>query len=212
MSAEHGESLRISAPGEMHIDYLRLLPIILGMNFRPLLLIVCSLPLCAQQQPSDNSQPKPTASVSATTRLLNAKTVYIKQLTGDEMVYEMVNNAIVGWPRYTVVDSPDKADLLIEVASPAVQKKDDSNKTSLQGGSSGRDPRTPQVPTTTYSDPDVKLFVRDAHTRAVLWSGREPAKEAFKQAKTDQNLMDATEKLLNKFHERVEPAPADSPK
>lgn len=211
MSADHGESPRDERSSGMHSRLFQLLPIILGMNFRLLLLIVCALPLCAQEQPSDNPQPKPATSVSATTRLLNAKTVYIKQLTGDEMVYEMVNNAIVGWPRYTVVDSPEKADLLIEVSSPVVQKKDDSNKTSLQGGSSGKDPRTPQIPTTTYSDPDVKLFVRDAHTRAVLWSGREPAKEAFRQAKTDQNLMDATQKLLDKFHERIEPAPAASP-
>jgi len=123
------------------------------------------------------------------------------------MAFDIVNNAVIGWPRYVVVDSPEKADLLIEVSSPEAPKKDKDKDggTTVSGGSDGRDPRAFQVPTTTYTSTDVKLIVRDAHTRAVLWAATEPAKEAFRQAKTDQNLIDATQKLVRKFHDRIEP-------
>lgn len=153
---------------------------------------------------TESAPAKPTGPISTTARLLNAKTVFIKQVAGNELAFDVVNNAIAGWPRYIVVDSQEKADLLIEVSAPAEQKKDD--KTSVQGDSgSGRDPRAMQMPSTTYTDTDVKLVVRDSHTRAVLWAGKEPAREAFRQAKTDENLMAAAQKLFRQFHDRVEP-------
>jgi hypothetical protein len=136
---------------------------------------------------------------------LNAKTVFIKQISGNDMVFDIVNNAVVGWPRYIVVDSPEKADLLIEVSAPEAPKKDESSKTSVQGGAGGQDPRAMRVPPPSYSSNDVKLVVRDSHTRAILWAGSEVAKEAFRQAKTDQNLVDATQKVVQRFHDRIEP-------
>ena len=183
------------------------------MRLRLLLPILCCLPLCGQQAPSENPQPKPAPSVSATTRLLNAKTVFVKKIAGGDIAFDILNNAIIGWPRYIVVDAPEKADLLIEISSPAPPKKDEDSKTSVSGSSNGRDPRTPPPATTTYSDTDVKVFVRDAHTRAILWSGREPTKEAFRQAKTDENIMEAAQKLFHKLQDRIEPpaAPAATP-
>ena len=141
-------------------------------------------------------------------RLLNAKTVFVRKVAGDDMAFDIVNNAVIGWPRYIVVDSPEKADLLIEVSSPEEPKKDKDGGTTVSGSAGGRDPRAMQMPPTTYTSTDVKLIVRDAHTRAILWAGTEPAKEAFRQAKTDQNLIDATQKLVRKLHDRVEPPPA----
>ena len=181
------------------------------MRLRLILPMLCCIPLCGQQAPPENPQPKPAQSVSATTRLLNAKTVFVKKIAGGDIAFDIMNNAIIAWPRYIVVDDEKKADLLIEVSSPAPPKKnDEDSKTSVSGGSGGRDPRTPVVPTNTYSDTDVKVFVRDAHTRAILWSGREPTKEAFRQAKTDENIIEAAQKLFHKLQDRVEP-PAASP-
>ena len=177
-----------------------------------LVLILCCVSVCAQQTASEKEAPKPAGSVSATTRLLNAKTVYVKKIAGGDIAFDIVNNAVVGWPRYIVVDDPEKADLLIEVSSPAPPKKDENNGVKGSSGSgAANDPRAFHEPTTTFTDTDVKILVRDAHTRAILWSGREPAKEAFRQSKTDDNLIEATQKLVEKLHDRVEP-PAPSPK
>jgi hypothetical protein len=166
----------------------------------------------AQQTASESQPAKPAASVSATTRLLNAKTVCVKKIAGGDIAFDIVNNAIVGWPRYIVVDDPGKADLLIEVSSPAPPKKDENNGVKGSSGSgAGSDPRALPAPTNTYTDTDVKIFVRDAHTKAILWSGREPAKEAFRQAKTDENLIEAAQKLVQKLHDRVEPPAPPTP-
>lgn len=179
------------------------------MHFRFLLLMLCSLPLCSQQTTTpETAPPKPASSVSATTRLLNAKTVFLRNVGGSDTPFEIVNNAIIGWPRYTVVDSLDKADLLIEVSSPEdpnKKKKEDSGGTSIKGSSSGRDPRAVSAPSNTYSSTDIKLLVRDAHTRAILWAGTEPAREAFRDSKTEENLIAATQKVLRKLHDRIEP-------
>jgi len=181
-----------------------------AMRIRLLLSILCCLPIYAQQQaPSDSPPPKPAApSVSATTRLLNAKTVFLKNVVGGDIPLEILNNAVVGWPRYTVVDALEKADLLIEISSPEPpKKKEDGGGTKVQSGAGGRDPRALPPPTSTYPLTDVKLVVRDAHTKAILWAASEPAKEAFRQAKTDENLVEATQKLVRKLHDRVEPPP-----
>lgn len=166
--------------------------------------ILCGI-LCAQQPQSESAQPQPKPSISPTARLLNAKTVYVKKIAGGDIAFDLVNNAIIDWPRYTVVDKLENADLLIEVSSPDDPKKKEEGGSGVKASTDGSDPR--RMPTTTYSYPisDVKLIVRDAHTRAVLWSGTEPAKEAFRQAKTEENLIEATQKLVRKFRDRVEP-------
>lgn len=178
------------------------------MRFPLFLALTCCLSAFGQQPTTDAAPAKPAPVISPTARLQNAKTIFLKQIAGNDLAFEVVNNAMTGWPRYIVVDSLEKADLLMEISAPAAEKKDDSSKTSVQGNSgSGRDPRAMTMPPPTYSDTDVKLTVRDPHTKAVLWSGREPAKEAFRQAKTDENLMEAAQKLVRKFQDRVEPAP-----
>jgi hypothetical protein len=183
------------------------LPIISLMRFRLLLPILCCLTVYAQQTPPDKPQTRPAPAVSATTRLLNAKTVFLKKVAGSDIPFEIVNNAIIGWPRYTVVDAIDKADLLMEVSSPeGPKKKEDSGGTSVRGSSGGSDPRTMESPSHSNSITDVRLVVRDAHTRAILWAGTEPAKEAFRDSKTEENLEAATQKLVRKLQERVEPA------
>jgi hypothetical protein len=139
--------------------------------------------------------------------LLNAKTVFLKNVAGSDIPFEIVNNAIIGWPRYTVVDSVDKADLLMEISSPeGPKKKEDGGGTSVRGSSGGRDPRTIETPSYSNSTTDVRLVVRDAHTRAILWAATEPAKEAFRDSKTQENLEAATQKLVRKLQDRVEPA------
>ena len=174
------------------------------VRFRLLLAILCCLPLCAQQTPGENPQPKP--SVSATARLLNAKTVCVKKASGGDIAFDIINNAIIAWPRYIVVDDAEKADLLIEVSSPAPPKKDDNN--GVKGSADGRDPRLPPATTYTPTETDVKVLVRDAHTKAILWSDREPTKEAFRQSKTDENIIEAAQKAVHKLHDRVEPPTA----
>jgi hypothetical protein len=58
------------------------------------------------------------------------------------------------------------------------------------------------------SSSEVSLTVLDARNRRVLWSATETAHYAMKQTARENNLVEAAEKLVSKFHDRVEPPPA----
>src|SRR5690242_1135348 len=56
--------------------------------------------------------------VSRAQRLSAAKTVFVKKVEGSEIPVNVIANALEGWGRYTLVNSPEKADLLIEITAP----------------------------------------------------------------------------------------------
>jgi hypothetical protein len=53
---------------------------------------------------------------------------------------------------------------------------------------------------------EVSLTVIDNANKRVLWHGTESAKYAMKQKARENNLVEASEKLASKFHDRLEPA------
>jgi hypothetical protein len=103
------------------------------------------------------------------------------------------------------VDSPQKADIIIEVSAP-----EDSSGTSVSSSTktspyTGRPEQsttsTKQISTTS----DVVLVVRDARTGMRLWSASEHVKSAMKKKGDENNLVKAAEKLVEKLHDRLEP-------
>jgi hypothetical protein len=64
-----------------------------------------------------------------------------------------------------------------------------------QGSSSTRD----------LSASEVTLTVIDGANKRVLWHGTESAKYAMKQKARENNLVEASERLASKFHDRLEP-------
>lgn len=175
------------------------------------LLIVFSsgLALFAQDQPAE-----PKKYVPAQVRLAAAKTVFLRNAGGTEVPFNVIQAGIESWPHYMIVDSPDKADLIIEVLSPEETKKESSvgAKVNTSGGSA-----TP----TTSSSPDfaaiqiIKMTVMDAKTRVVLFSATERPKNAWKEKARTDSQIECAQKLLTAFHNRVEPPtpaqPAASP-
>src|SRR5262245_34110645 len=50
-------------------------------------------------------------------RLATAKNVFITRTHGSKIPFEVISSTLEGWGRYTVVNEPEKADLLIEISS-----------------------------------------------------------------------------------------------
>src|SRR4051812_17917350 len=81
--------------------------------------------------PSQNSNPTSQAgsagqkttplALSRSQRLGAAKTAFVKKVEGSEIPVNVITNSLEGWGRYTLVSSPEKADLLIEITSPEEQ-------------------------------------------------------------------------------------------
>ncbi len=160
-----------------------------------------SLAVCwAQAQKAPNPIP-----LTLTARLNAAKTAFIKNGGGGDIPVKVVQSTMEGWGRYALVENPEKADLIIEMSA-----EDDSGVTVSSKSTTSPLTGMPEQSTATsrkLSGGPVKMVVYEAKTNRALWSGTEKPKFAMKQTARENNLVDATEKLVAKFRARVEGAP-----
>jgi hypothetical protein len=104
--------------------------------------------------------------------------------------------------KYVLVDSPDKADLTMEISAPS----DDSGtrvttKVSRETGQQENGYSTGKE----FSSDPIKITVYDAKSKRPLWSASDKPKFAMKQKARENNLVESAERLFSKFHDRVEP-------
>lgn len=166
-------------------------------------LSLLAIPSIAQEQ-TQSAPAKPTF-LSPSQRLANAKTVYVKNAGGSSIPFDVISGAFDGWGKYVTVDSPEKADLIVEVTSPEDTKASTTSKSSISAGG------TPEQTVTTSHEigsDRVKMVVQDAKSHITLWAASQQAKLAMKQRSYNDNLVEAGQKLFTQFHDRVEPPAA----
>lgn len=148
------------------------------------------------QQPEKRVPPDSTAA-----RLTNAKTVLVTRARGNDIPYDVIKSALDGWGRFALVEAPDKADIVVSIATTG-----GDNGTRV-GASNGFSPNGRPDTTTRaeFSDSEVTMTVYDARSRRVLWVSTQTAKSALKQTTRENNLVDAAERLVVRFHDRIEP-------
>ncbi len=146
---------------------------------------------------------KPVA-ITPSARLAAAKTAFVKNGGGSDIPYDAVLSGMEGWGRFVLVDSPQKADIIVEIASPS-----EGGGVSLSSSTSTGSGRREEKTTTTrqLSGNTVKLVVYDARNKVPLWSASEQAKSAFRQKAREDNLLQAGQRLVSKFRDRLEPPP-----
>jgi hypothetical protein len=109
-----------------------------------------------------------------------------------------------GWGRFVMVNSPEQADIILEISSPGggsgvtVSSKTDTSTRTGQAESSTSTTRD-------LSSGPIRLTVIDGKSKSVLWTGSEQPKFAMRKKSQEDNLVEAAEKLFTKFHDRVEP-------
>ena len=143
-------------------------------------------------------------------RLMAARTVFLKHASGSEIPFNVISSTFEGWGRFTVVDSPEKADIVLEVFSPP-------NDPDIPVGSPIRDfpgqrrPTDQPSPTARNRAADpVRLAIYDAKTYALktrlpLWSASQHAKYTMRAKARESSLVEATEALIAKLRDRIEP-------
>ena len=172
----------------------------------------------SQASPAPATQPASPSSASApekkrpvmqtpSVRLTSARTVLIARTRGGDIPYDVIRTTIDGWGRFTLVKSTEQADLVIEVASSG------GNSDVRVSSTMGTSPRTGQPESGSSSSRDlsaaeVSLTVIDGANKRVLWHGTETAKYAMKQKARENNLVEASEKLASRFHDKLEPVEA----
>jgi hypothetical protein len=164
-----------------------------------MLAVICSVAQEAAKEPAK-------AAMTPTARLQAAKTAYVENVDGSDIGADTVTTTLQGWGRYKLVDSPKDADLLIEVTSP-----DEGGGVSVSS-STGTSRTTGRYEQSTSSSREIssgsgtmRLVVRDAKTKLTLWAASQPVKGAVKKNARENNLVESAEKLVAKFHDRVEP-------
>ena len=126
----------------------------------------------------------------------------MKNAGGSEIPFNVIEGGIEGWGRYTLADSPEKADLIVEVTAPSEESGVSvTSKTTTETG------RAQQSTTSSreLGTGPIKLVVYDARNHVPLWSASENPKGAFKQKNREDNLVEAAQKLVHQLRERVEP-------
>jgi hypothetical protein len=164
-------------------------------------------------QPAGQSEPatqapeqKPEAKkyLSPTQRLQMAKTVYMKHGGGSDLPFEVIQSAMESWARYMLVDSPEKADLIVEVQAP-----EDTSGAQVTTKVSTDERGKQQSSTTTSKSLSsvlmIKMTVIDPHTKVALWSGTERPKNPWRESARQESQVESARKLMNAFHDRVEP-------
>ena len=152
------------------------------------------------QQPAEKKPLIETPSM----RLAAAKTVFITRTHGSRIPLDVIRSTMEGWERFTFVETPEKADLIVEIFSTGDSgvQVSSSSKVSPETGHEEKSGSTRKD----ISPTEVKMTVFDSRNKRALWTATESVKFAMKEKGKENNLVDASERLASKFHERLEPS------
>jgi hypothetical protein len=150
------------------------------------------------------AQAPPARTLSPTARLTGAKTVLLKNVGGSEVPFNVISEGVQNWGHYRLVEDPEKADLIIEIAAP-----NGGNGVSVTS-TTGNDPKSgfPTQSVTSSRELSVAritMIVYDAKSKVALWSASEQPKGGVREKTRKDNVVEASQHLVTKFRERVEP-------
>jgi hypothetical protein len=162
-----------------------------------LVLFLSGFSVCAQQ-PAEKKPLIETPSM----RLVAAKNVFITRTHGSRIPLDVIRSTMEGWERFTFVEAPEKADLIIEIASSGDSgvQVSSSSKVSPETGHEEKSNSTRKD----ISPTDISMTVFDSRNKRPLWAATESVKFAMKEKAKENNLVEAAERLAAKFHDRLE--------
>jgi len=162
-----------------------------------LVLFLSGFSVCAQQ-PAEKKPLIETPSM----RLAAAKNVFITRTHGSRIPLDVIRSTMEGWERFTFVEAPEKADLIIEIASSgdSGMQVSSSSKASPETGHEEKSNSTRKD----ISPTDIRMTVFDSRNKRPLWAATESVKFAMKEKAKENNLVESAERLAAKFHDRLE--------
>lgn len=133
-------------------------------------------------------------------RLAFGTSMYVKNEHGGSIAFDAISTDLQNWGRFSILNTPEKADFIAEVTSY------ESGAVSLDGNTSAPYERSAQTGVRKdLSSPSVTLKIYERRTNRELWTGTEKVKSAFKKRTEQDNMVAAAEKLFLRFHDAVEP-------
>jgi len=142
--------------------------------------------LCAALIAAKTRSDIPLAPLPA--KIAAAKKIFITN-GGDDLAYDAAYAAFRQWSRYTLVDRPEAADIVIEMRV-VITDLPTRHTTHVNGR---------ELP-----DPPLMLVITDPGFREPLWSNMERRRMALKQKNRDKATIDAAERLVGGLRARLE--------
>ena len=166
-------------------------------------LVLCLSGISAHAQQQPPAEKKPLIETPSM-RLAAAKTVFITRMHGSRIPLDVISSTMEGWGRFTLVETAAKADLIIEISSTGDSgiQVSSSSSVSPETGHEEKSSSTRKD----ISPTDIKMTVFDSRNKRPLWTATESVKFAMKEKGKENNMVDASERLASKFHERLEQA------
>src|SRR5215831_15406375 len=158
-----------------------------------------------EQKPEQKEQEEKTASppMSTSARLAAAKSSFLKKTGGDNIAYDVVSSTLEGWGRFTLVNAPEKADIVIEIFSSEEPQTSVSSSTGISRQTGRMEQSSHSSRQITIAE--IKLTVYDTRSNVPFWSGIEHPKSAMKKKDRENNEVEAAQRLMTKFHDQIEP-------
>ncbi len=152
------------------------------------------------------ASPATQAPITRFDRLAVAKTIYIKNNANNEIPYNVISTSVESWGRYTIVDDPDKAEIVMEISMTGEEgiKVTESNKTSMHSGRPGQQDQSQSKKEVSTEPVEIKVTIFDKNKRP-MWIAREEPKFAVRHKAEENHIVEASQKLFTRFHDRVEP-------
>ena len=151
------------------------------------------------------TEKKKTEVLTPTARLAAAKTAFISKVHGSTIPFDVISSSLEGWGRFTLVNAPEKADIVIEITAPEESSGVSVSSSTKQSPQTGRmEPSSSSSKQLSFSS-DVKVAVLDSRTRPPLWSAIEHIKNSMKKKDRENNLVEASQRLFSKLHDQIEP-------
>jgi hypothetical protein len=146
---------------------------------------------------------KAPVAITPSARLAAAKSAFLAG-KGSNIPYDVVESSLEGWGRFALVETPAQADIIVEVSSLAPGGAISSGPAASPRSRIGPAAGGPPPPAISQ----IRLAVYDAKTRILLWSAVESLKSAWHKKTYEDNLMEASARLVSRLREQLEPPPA----
>lgn len=175
-------------------------------RFRFILLpaLLAAILAAAQQQQKSDEKKNAAPQISPLARLAAAKTALLKRAgSGSHIAYDVVSDSLEGWQRFKLVNTQEKADIIIEVFSN--EDYDVGAETTIRTSPQTGRPERGASAGKQFAAPEIRLTIYDARTNMALWAATEHPKYALKKKDVENHEVEATERLVTKLHDLLEP-------
>ncbi|HEY6970449.1 MAG TPA: hypothetical protein VJA94_14675 [Candidatus Angelobacter sp.] len=169
-----------------------------------LILLPAVVQAVAAQQPKTEEKKNAAPQISPLVRLAAAKTAFLKRAgSGGNIPYDVISEILENWGHFTLVNDPEKADVIIEIFS--TQDNDIAAATTVRTSpQTGRSERSASVGKQ-YAAPEIRLTVYDTKTNFPLWRAIEHPKYALKKKDIENHEVEAAQRLATRLHDQLEP-------